>query len=201
MNTHTTSRRGALGALGAGASLLAGVPAVMAAKADATTATDPKWIELVAAYRETRVRWQASVDAVDKLEVGKAMSTLPPKPEQPATPRFDKSMTLEAILASTKTPQHEAAWADYEEAMAAWDAQRADLRERLIGDAERAQKAAWEVFSNALDAMAHYRVSSLSDLHQKTVLLINEFRGTDMEMEYLQALAADMLHLGAQVRS
>jgi hypothetical protein len=44
-------------------------------------------------------------------------------------------------------------------------------------------------------------VSSLSDLHQKTVLIINEFRGTELEMEYVQALAADMIHLGAEVRA
>jgi hypothetical protein len=101
MDTRTTSRRGALGALGVGASLLAGIPAIIATtepEAKATTTIAGPW---TAAYQKQKALWNVSADADTAHVIASAADKARAKFELERSLDAAKSALREAIETPT----------------------------------------------------------------------------------------------------
>jgi hypothetical protein len=130
----------------------------MAAKVQTTVSADPKWIELVAAYRDTRVRWLAAVDGEEQAEIrwADARKDLPTEPQKPDHGAHFETLTLAQLRDRVPSPAEKAADDEYRLAHADWKERKDALKESVTSSAKRAQAEAWNTFKTALEAMAHY---------------------------------------------
>lgn len=185
MATDRLTRRTMLGAIAA-------VPAIALAPAAALASTTDRtaWDKLVAAYRAAEAEHMAAVTIEDE-RTGEYYQRRPGAPAEPAFGRITDDMTLAEIKAMPKE-----GWDEYEQAKAAWKAHREELREQIVGEAERACRKACERSSAALSALCAYPSPTLSLLAEKVGMLAAIFRDDETALGHAMSdVIADVRRL------
>ena len=116
------------------------------------------------------------------------------EPAKPEVGPLNKSLSLTAILAQTKTPAWRARWADYEAARTAWQARNDAAEEAFMGDREARFTAASEACDDAFAKVKAYPVSSIAMLGEKAAAMNHRYAG-DFEGHDAEALMVDIARL------
>ena len=196
-----TSRRALLRTLAVAPLALTAVPTAATVQA----VHDPRWPALVADYHATREGWVAICAYDDDLapEVEAGLASLPPKPIEPSSglPDDISHMTIAQIKATGNTPEHKAAWADYERDLAEWKRREEAIRQSITGPAKALYEKKYAAYTVALNALATYRVPGLIQLAEKIEIIAADYDSSDIPEEYIADILADVRHLaqrGAQ---
>lgn len=206
MTTNTTRR--SLLRLGTGALYLTAGAAVVAggialpdeAKgaqiARPDSATWREWRRLLGAYRDARVKEVQALEDLDSCECRWNAAAKEPKPEEPSQGPLDTTLSLDAIVAQSRTPEWKAQWAAHEARVADWQARRDRDRHALIGDAEQRYAAAESATTEAFLKVKAYPVTSLPMLNEKAAAFVERYSG-ELEGDDALALIADIQRLSS----
>jgi hypothetical protein len=107
-------------------------------------------------------------------------------------------LTVREIRDVGDTPEHKAAWAEYEVAKTEHDQQVAALAEEMTGELKRDLSAAWSRVSDAMDAIVAYQPVNLAQLTMKFEVIVEDGADVDVPAEILDTILADMLRLGKE---
>lgn len=199
MNTHT-SRRALIGGAGL-AAIVASVPAAASTfpAVASNSNADPVWSKLVADFREGYAAWLATINLEDDAgeSLFNARASLPPEPTKPGAASGDDILdkTLRELRDACDTPEHKAAWTDYERDHAAWKVQHDALHEQIVAPATAIHDRAFAIRSTAFNALTTYRVTNLCDLCEKIEIISKDYEGDGVPLEYVADILADVRHL------
>lgn len=161
--------------------------------------SDPVWDRLLAAYNaaeaEQLTRWAAFT--VRDTAWDAAAPTRATRPTPPPSPRFDHSMTLDEIHATTAAPEWKALWAAYEAEAQAWDERNRAERADALGNTEQAWEDADGVTALAFHEVRNYPVASLLALAEKAEAMTERY-GNCLEADDALALIADIRRLAGR---
>lgn len=195
--TEATTRRRLLGAV-SGLVAMATLTRCGSTPAEAAK-TDSEWDRLYSEFQATAAQARTAMDTFNEAEnrYNSRLSALGAKPTRPASPPFDVSMSLAAIVETTNDPTYKQDWASYERKLADWEAERVALRVEVLDEAEDAWTTADNVVIDVLTRIRSYPVTSIAMLSQKAEVLDSFFAG-QLEAHDARSLVADIRRLAGE---
>lgn len=151
------------------------------------------WDALVLDYREKRADWADNCDWDDKLpELQAARASLPPKPIKPEYVSEDIShLTLKQIMERPENSEYLAAMEAYETDNAAWEENRAAVLDPIRKPAATRDAEREKAYTNALDLVIGYRITTISQLREKLEIISEEYRDCEFPNELVACAIAD----------
>ncbi len=190
----SSSRRALL--IGAAILPLSACPAPAPA---APSASDPMWDRLLAAYNAAEAEQLTCHAAfmVRERAWDAAAPARTTRPTPPPSPRFDHSMTLDEIHATTAAPEWKTRWAAYEAEVQAWDERNRAAHNAALGGTEKAWEDADGAAAVAFHEVRNYPVASLSALAEKAEAMTERY-GNCLEADDALSLIADIRRLAGR---